>query len=211
MRTHEHLGGMPPSTFKREVCYRLQYFQVAHDNASSPPQLGPVFRGRGAEKIEPTGAPEADLRMIEFAEDLREHAPMAYVLFMSSPTRSAVSLITSWKWRMSRCCPLSNMMFSVLSRTPCPNASVPLRPTIPLCFLVLFHDSRCSCHLNQPRHGNSMHSKGSLQGKARDKHYCGQDCRDLGNFPTSNRIDFLRCSRHARAIGQCGGSLRGRV
>jgi hypothetical protein len=63
MRTHEligrseHLGGMPPSTFKGDVCYRLQYFQVVHDNASSPPQLGPVFRGRGAEKIEPTGAP----------------------------------------------------------------------------------------------------------------------------------------------------------
>jgi hypothetical protein len=169
LRTHEligrseHLGGAPPSTFKWNVCYSI--FR-SHTATLPHRATGASVQGQGSrENRADRGSSEADLRMIESAEDLREHAPMAYVLFMSLPTRGNVSLIASWKWRMSWCCQLSNMMFSVPSRTSCPTASVPLRPTIPLCFLVLFHDSRCSHHLNQPRHENSMHSKGIPAGR----------------------------------------------
>lgn len=211
MRTHEligrseDLGGAPQSTFKLNACYfRSQTATLPHRR-----NWARVQGQRSRENRADRGSSETDLRMIEFAEDPREHAPIWRMCF-SCRCRHGVSLIASWKWRMSRCCQLSNMMFSVPSGTSCPTASVPLRPTKPLCFLILFHDSRCLHHLNQPRHENSMHSKASLQSEARDEHYCGQDCLDLWNFPTSIRIDFLKCSRHARAIGQCGGSLRGR-
>jgi hypothetical protein len=92
---------------------------------------------RNRENRADRGSSEADLRTIEFAEDPREHAPIWRMCF-SCRCRHGVPLIASWKWRMSRCCQLSNMIFSVPSGTSCPTASVPLRPTKPLCFLILF-------------------------------------------------------------------------